>query len=55
MDPKQLFPAHFESVFVENKVSFPRELKKKDSQGNKKSVIRKGIKQVSFPRPFLNM
>ena len=29
MDPKQLFPAHFESVFGKNKVLFPRELKKK--------------------------
>ena len=29
--------------------------RKNDSQGNKKIVIPKGIKQVLFPRPFLNM
>ena len=49
MDPKQLFPAHFESVFGKNKVLFPRELKKKDiPKGLKKSIIPKGIKQVHF-------
>ena len=52
MDPKQLFPAHFESVFGKNKVLFPRELKrnipkglkkKYYSQGNKTSLITKAI------------
>ena len=48
MDPKQLFPAHFESVFGKNKVLFPRELKKNIPKGLKKSIIPKGIKQVHF-------
>ena len=55
MDPKQLFPDHFESVFGKNEDLFPRELKKKYSKGIKKSIIPKGIKQVLFQRPFLNM
>ena len=50
MDPKQLFPAHFESVFGKNKVLFPRELKKNIPKGLKKSIIPKGIKQVLFPK-----
>ena len=41
MDPKQLFPAHFQSVFGKNKVLFPRELKKN---------IPKGLKKVLFPK-----
>ena len=45
MDPKQLFPAHYESVFGKNKVLFPRELKKKHSQGIKKSIIPKKCSQ----------
>ena len=45
MDPKQLFPAQFESVFGKNKVLFPRELKK---------IIPKGIKKVLFPKNTQN-
>ena len=52
---KQSFLANSESIFGKNKVLFPRELKKKYSQGIKKSIIPKGIKQVLFQRPFLNM
>ena len=43
---EQLFLAHFESIFCKNKVLFQREFKKH---------VPKGIKQVLFPRPFLNM
>ena len=55
MDPKQLFPAHFESVFGKNKVLFPRELKKDYSQGNKKSIIPKNKQQKSNNGPKIGL